>query len=73
MSTINTNIEIKHSEFMGYDTCSLCPFLEVRFDKNPCRCKIFNKYPERFNPVEKYGLEHYKYIRLQECKDSEVK
>ena len=73
MTIINTNIEIKNTDFMGVDTCGICPFLEIRLNNKPCKCKIFNKYPERFNPVEDCGLEIYMYKRLDECKSSEVK
>lgn len=73
MSTINATIKIKHKEFMDYDTCTICPFLELHLDNKPRKCKIFNKYLERFNPSEDIGLEHYEYIRLDECKNSEIK
>ena len=72
MTKINATIEIKNSDFLGIDTCGICPFQELRFDKNPIRCKIFNKELDRFNPVEELGVEHWEYRRLQECKDSEV-
>lgn len=72
MTKINTTFEIQNRDFLGIDTCSLCYFKELRFDDEPCRCKIFNKELDRFNPYEKYGLVHWEYIRLQECKDSEV-
>lgn len=73
MSVINTNIEIKNSEFMGVDVCGICPFLELRLDNKPRKCGIFNKTPERFNPTSELGLECYEYIRLDICKECEVK
>lgn len=73
LTKINATFEIQNSDFIGVDVCDICKFKELRFDDKPCRCKVFNKYLERFNPSEKYNLVHWKYIRLQECKDSEVK
>lgn len=73
MTKINTTFEVQNHDFLGKDTCNLCSFKEHRLDDKPCRCKIFNKVLDRFNPSEKYGLVHWRYIRLQECKDSEIK
>lgn len=72
LTKINATFEIQNSEFLGIDTCGICYFKELRFDNKPCKCKIFNKVLDRFNPSEEYGIEHWEYIRLQECKDSEV-
>lgn len=72
MTKINATFEIRNTDFLGIDTCEICHFKELRFDNKPCRCKIFNKELERFNPVKHIGLQHWKYKRLQECKDSEV-
>ena len=50
LTKINATFEIQNSDFMGVDVCSICKFKELRFDDKPCKCKVFNKELERFNP-----------------------
>lgn len=73
MAKINATFDIQNSELLGIDTCNICYFKELRFDDKPCKCKIFNKELERYNPVPyDIDIKYWEYKRLQECIDSEV-